>query len=75
MSGVSVDTNEPKELRFGDYVRDVQANYTQISYNDLTRQTAALKTKSIVLRPLDVYRLVTPYVSVRFLEQVYGLVP
>lgn len=66
---------KPQEMRFGDYARDIQANYTQISYNDLTHQTAEPKPKVITLRSLDVYRLLKPYVSVRFMEQVNGLVP
>jgi len=66
---------ENGSVRFGDYSKEVQANYTQVSYNDLTKQTDKPKIKSITLRPLDIYRLVQPYVSVRFLEQFYGLVP
>ncbi|EDZ63522.1 membrane protein containing DUF1538 [Sulfurimonas gotlandica GD1] len=65
----------PKQIRFGDYTRDVQANYTQISYNDITNQTSRQREEKIQLRSLDVYRLVKPYVSVRFMEQVYGLMP
>ena len=65
----------PKQIRFGDYTRDVQADYSQISYNDLTTKTDTEKPDKIRLRSLDVYRLVKPYVSVRFLEQVYGLMP
>jgi hypothetical protein len=64
----------PKQIRFGDYTRDVQANYTQISYNDITSQQNKPK-EMIKLRSLDIYRLVKPYVSVRFMEQVYGLMP
>jgi len=64
-----------EKVRFGDYARWVQANYTQISYNDLTKPTGKPRPKTIALRPIDVYRLVQPYVSVRFLEQVYGLMP
>ena len=66
---------KPDEIRFGDYTRGVAANYTQISYNDLTKGSDTPKPKTITLRPLDVYRLVTPYVSVRLMEQIYGLVP
>lgn len=70
------DIQEPEEVRFGDYSRYVQANYTQISYNDLTHEVVSEeKPEKIKLRSLDIYRLVTPYVSVRFLEQVYGLLP
>ena len=70
-----MDDLPPKQIRFGDYTRDVQANYTQVSYNDLTIQTNKPKSGKIQLRSLDVYRLIKPYVSVRFLEQVYGLLP
>jgi hypothetical protein len=70
-----MDNLPPKHIRFGDYARDVQANYTQISYNDITSQTGEPRQEKIQLRSLDVYRLVKPYVSVRFMEQVYGLLP
>lgn len=66
---------QPEKVRFGEYARAVQANYTHISYNDLTKPTGKPKPKTIALRPIDVYRLVQPYVSVRFLEQVYALMP
>ncbi len=62
-------------MRFGDYTRGVQANYTQISYSDLTTQEEKTKEDKIQLRSLDIYRLIKPYVSVRFMEQVYGLLP
>jgi len=61
---------QPTKVRFA-----VQANYTQISYNDLTKPTGKPKPRTIALRPIDVYRLVQPYVSVRFLDQVYALLP
>jgi len=74
--GLVMKETPPKKIRFGDYRRYVQANYTQISYNDITTSTPKEKEpKDITLRTLDIYRLVTPYVSVRFLEQVYGLMP
>ena len=66
---------QPTKVRFGEYARAVQANYTQISYNDLTKPTGKPKPRTIALRPIDVYRLVQPYVSVRFLDQVYALLP
>ncbi|KIM11271.1 MAG: hypothetical protein KU37_06405 [Sulfuricurvum sp. PC08-66] len=65
---------EVESIRFGDYSRHVQADYTRISYNLLTRQTTD-RPKTITLRPLDIYRLIAPYVSVRFLEQLYALLP
>lgn len=66
--------DQPKNVRYGDYLREAQVNHTHISYNDLTGGTTA-KAKRIRLRPLDIYRLVQPYVSTRFLEQLYALTP
>jgi len=64
-----------RHVRFGDYTREVQAEYVQISYNDLTKGSETKQTKTITLRPLDIYRLIKPYISVRFMEQVNGLLP
>jgi len=64
-----------RHIRFGDYTREVQAEYVQISYNDLTKGSETKKTKTITLRSLDIYRLIKPYISVRFMEQVNGLLP
>lgn len=66
--------DQPKNVRYGDYLREAQVNHTHISYNDLTQGVTA-KAKRITLRPLDIYRLVQPYVSIRFLEQLYALAP
>lgn len=70
-----MDSEENKKIRFGDYAREVQTNHTQISYNNLSAPAGKPRPKTIALRPIDVYRLVQPYVSVRFLEQIYGLMP
>lgn len=68
--------NEKNSIRFGDYAKEVQATHSQISYNDLTSLASTQPSqKRITLRNIDIYRLVAPYVSVRFLEQVYGLMP
>ena len=66
---------ENNNIHFGYYARGVQANYTQVSYNDLTKSARTSSGKSILLRPIDIYRLIQPYVSVRLLEQIYGLLP
>jgi len=64
-----------KKLRYGDFVREVQADHITISYNDLTRNSVKNRSEKITLRSLDIYRLLQPYISVRFLEQVYSLMP
>jgi hypothetical protein len=65
---------KPVTVRYGDYVREAQADHTDISYNTLTRGATA-QAKRIKLRPLDIYRLIQPYLSSRFLEQLYALAP
>jgi len=64
-----------KKLRYGDFVREVQADHVTISYNDLTRNCVQERSENIRLRSIDIYRLLQPYISVRFLEQVYSLMP
>lgn len=67
--------NEPKKIRYGEFLKEAQVNHTFISYNDLTPKDQQPQKKRITLRPLDIYRLIYPYVSVRFLEQLYALLP
>jgi len=62
------------KLRYGEFVREAQADHVFISYSDITNSSEQKRSK-IKLRPIDIYRLVTPYVSVRLLEQVYSLMP
>lgn len=62
------------KIRYGEFVREVQADHVFISYNDITNSSEQ-KSSKIKLRPKDIYRLITPYVSVRFLEQIYALMP
>ena len=63
------------KLRYGDFLKEVAVDYTQISYNQLTPKENQPIKKKINLRGIDVYRLVKPYVSVRFLEQLKALMP
>lgn len=72
-----------KEISFGDLIREVSVKQQSISYNDLTPKlqidTAGKEIpylpEKLQLRTIDVYRLLTPYVSVRFIEQVKAVVP
>lgn len=65
---------EKNKLRYGEFVREVQADHVFISYSDITSGTEK-KSSKIKLRFIDMYRLVTPYISVRLLEQVSSLMP
>ncbi len=71
------------EVRFGDYLSKVSVQHNQINYNQLTptpeRDGAGnlipIKPKQLTFTPVDVYRLLQPYISVRVMEQVQAVVP
>lgn len=64
-----------QKVRYGDYMRESMINHVRISYNDLTPKVEEKPKKKITLRNIDIYRLLQPYVSVRFYEQVRALLP
>lgn len=71
------------QLRFGDFQREAALRQRTVSYNELTPRPAygpdgvPLPWRPGRLKPrgVDVYRLLAPYVSVRFLAQVRAVVP
>jgi len=67
--------NENKTIRYGDFLKEVSVNHVRISYNDLAPKEGVKTPQRIKLRSIDIYRLLTPYISVRFLEQVKAVVP
>jgi hypothetical protein len=75
--------NMLNKIRFGDFTKEVQINYHEISYKDIFPkpqrdehgEELPFRPARIDLRAMDVYRLLKPYVSVRFIEQVKVVVP
>ena len=73
----------PREIRFAAFVREITVHQWEIDYDELvpTVETDAAgvpipyRPPKLKLRPLDVYRIVQPYVGVRFIEQVKAVVP
>ena len=71
------------KIRFGDFTKEVQINYHEISYKDIFPKPEKdehgnelpFRPARIDLRTTDVYRLLKPYISVRFVEQVKVVVP
>ncbi len=72
-----------QKIRFGDYVREVSVSQLEISYGDLTpkvrydkkgRELSCVPPK-IRLQAMDIYRLLRPYVGVRFMDQVRAVLP
>ncbi len=72
-----------KEIPFGDLVREIRASQVVVSYNDLTPEPELgpdgrpVPWRPPKLRPTagQAYRLLAPYVSVRFLDQARAVVP
>ena len=72
-----------QKIRFGDYVHEVSVHQYEISYNDLTPNVETdasgehlpVKQTKLALKPIDMYHLLKPYLSVRFMDQVRAVVP
>ncbi len=72
-----------KNIRFGEYVQAVTVDSDSISYSKMLPKPKLDKNgKEIPMRPeklqltgSDVYNLLQPYVSVRFMEQVSAVIP
>ena len=75
-----VDVNK---IRFGALVREISVQQRQISFNSLVpviEQDACgnslpWQPGKLRVRPVDVYRILEPYVKVRLLEQVKAVLP
>ena len=63
-----------QKVRYGDYLRFARRKMRKLSYNDVVTYDADHR-RSVRLRAVDVHRLLTPYVSVRFLDQMRAVVP
>ncbi|MDO8891565.1 MAG: DUF1538 domain-containing protein [Sulfurimicrobium sp.] len=63
-----------KKLRYGDYLGAVRHRQRKLSYNAVVAHTR-LSPRKTKLRPLDLYRLLGPYIGVRFAEQLMAVVP
>ncbi len=64
-----------KSLRYGQFLGAIRRHQRQISYNDVVAMERGMPVTRGRLRPVDLHRLLTPYVSVRLLEQLRGIVP
>ncbi len=72
-----------KEIRFAAFARGITAHHIQISYRDLVPTVERdargnelpYRPAKLTLRPADVYSIVKPYISARFVEQIRAVIP
>lgn len=64
----------PTTIRYGEFLGMVRVKQRLASYNDVYALDRA-HPRATQLRAIDVHRLMTPYFSVRLLEQVRAVVP
>lgn len=67
--------SENKTIRYGDFLKEVAVNHVSVSYNTLAPKEGTKIHQRIKLRSIDIYRLLTPYISVRFVEQLKAVLP
>jgi hypothetical protein len=72
-----------QKVRYGEFVRELRVTQTTISYNALTPSLELdangneipYRPKKLKLQVSDVSRLLTPYISVRIVEQLRAVLP
>ena len=64
-----------KKIRYGQYLGAIRRHHRQVSYNDVIAAERALPARRDKLRLVDLHRLLTPYVTVRFAEQMRAVIP
>lgn len=69
------------EIRFGEFTREVSIQQNEISFNDLAAAPAPkqkdepVKQEKLQVNARDIYRILGPYMNVRFMDQVRAVVP
>lgn len=72
-----------QKIRFGDYVHEVSAYQYEISYNDLAPKVETdasgeilpVKQGKLTLKPSEIFHVLKPYLSVRFMDQIRAVFP
>jgi len=72
-----------RKIRFGALVRETSVKQNIVSYNDIVPEAVPDQQGNLIvprpakikLRSLDIYRLLQPYISVRFIEQMRAVLP
>ena len=63
-----------RKIRYGEFVSAVRRKQRVVSYNEVYRLEKEAPRRGKI-RLIDVHRLLTPYVTVRFVEQIKAVLP
>ncbi|HIJ22289.1 MAG: DUF1538 domain-containing protein [Gammaproteobacteria bacterium] len=71
------------QIRFGDYLSKVSVQHNKINYNQLTPKPEKdsngklipIHPKKLTFTPVDIVRLLKPYLGVRIMEQLQAVIP
>jgi hypothetical protein len=72
-----------RKIRFGALVRETSVKQNVVSYNDIVPEAVLDQQGNMIIpkparirfRSIDIYRLLQPYISVRFIEQARAVLP
>ncbi|MCB0407131.1 MAG: DUF1538 domain-containing protein [Bdellovibrionales bacterium] len=67
-----------KQVRFGDFVRELNVSQQKISFNDLApkpKEGSVHTPQKLTVTGRDVYRILAPYTSIRFMDQAKAVIP
>ena len=65
-----------RSVRFGTFVREVALNQKRVPFNALVEADEGAATRArLQLGSSEIYKLIEPYVSARFVEQARAVLP
>ncbi|MCP4970525.1 MAG: DUF1538 domain-containing protein [Arcobacter sp.] len=69
--------SEYKKIRYGNFIKLSSVSHYDVSYDKLTKdsENKTEEEKKIKLNNLHIYKLLQPYVSIRFMDQFKALMP
>ncbi|RMG53826.1 MAG: DUF1538 domain-containing protein, partial [Gammaproteobacteria bacterium] len=64
-----------RPIRFARFQRELNVKQRRVSYSDVVAAIAPGTRKKVRLRGIDIFRLLRPYVQVRFSDQIKAVLP
>lgn len=64
-----------KQIRYSEYLEAIRRHSRQVSYAEVVSIDLNRPPRRSRLRPIDLHRLLTPYVSVRMADQLRAVIP